>query len=137
MDKTMNTQNKRKFFAQYWGQEVWKDNRYQDEGYIVRIHDYLLDELVDYDYLELKSLSDISDEDLSHVSELMGGWGDINEEITLAIFSEPAGYYIDGYTGRQVLSVIDYLRSKGYALPWMGISVEKQIDFGWIKLITQ
>jgi hypothetical protein len=28
----------------------------------------------------------------------------------------------------------DYLRSRGYALPWMGISVEKMIEAGWIKL---
>ena len=24
----------------------------------------------------------------------------------------------------------DYLRSKGYALPWMGLSVEKLIEYG-------
>lgn len=29
----------------------------------------------------------------------------------------------------------DYLRAKGYALPFMGISVNKLIEFGWIKLI--
>lgn len=31
-------------------------------------------------------------------------------------------------------TAIDYLRSKGYALPYLGISVEEQIEFGWIKL---
>lgn len=30
--------------------------------------------------------------------------------------------------------MIDYLRSKGYALPFMDISVKEQIEFGWIKL---
>lgn len=34
-----------------------------------------------------------------------------------------------------ILAVYDYLRSKGYALPYMGLSVEKQIKYGWIKLI--
>lgn len=32
------------------------------------------------------------------------------------------------------LPVFDYLRSKGYALPWQGISVEKQLELGWIIL---
>jgi hypothetical protein len=31
-------------------------------------------------------------------------------------------------------SVVDYLRSKGYALPFLGMSVEEQINLGWIKL---
>lgn len=29
----------------------------------------------------------------------------------------------------------DYFRAKGYALPFMGISVNKLIEYGWIKLI--
>lgn len=31
--------------------------------------------------------------------------------------------------------ILDYLRSKGYALPYLGISVEEQERRGWIKLI--
>lgn len=34
----------------------------------------------------------------------------------------------------QSTSTIDFLRSKGYALPWMGLSVEKQIEYGWVKI---
>lgn len=30
--------------------------------------------------------------------------------------------------------IADYLRSKGYALPYNGISVETLIEWGWIKL---
>lgn len=30
---------------------------------------------------------------------------------------------------------IDYLRSKGYALPWMGISVKELVEMGWMELI--
>jgi hypothetical protein len=28
----------------------------------------------------------------------------------------------------------DYLRSKGYALPWMGLSVDELVEYGWVKL---
>ena len=33
-----------------------------------------------------------------------------------------------------VLNVYDFLRSKGYALPWMGLSVEKLVEYGWVVL---
>lgn len=29
---------------------------------------------------------------------------------------------------------VDYLRSKSYALPWNGITVEEMIEWGWVKL---
>jgi len=28
----------------------------------------------------------------------------------------------------------DYLRSKGYAVDWMGLTVNQMINYGWIKL---
>jgi len=31
-------------------------------------------------------------------------------------------------------AVCDYLRSKGYALPWMGLSVGEMVEASWIKL---
>lgn len=31
----------------------------------------------------------------------------------------------------------DFLRSRGYALPFKGISVEEQIKAGWVKLVTE
>lgn len=32
------------------------------------------------------------------------------------------------------IAAVDFLRSKGYAVPYMGISVEEQIQYGWIKI---
>lgn len=34
----------------------------------------------------------------------------------------------------QKTDVVDYLRSKGYALPWKKYSVEQLIEMGWLKL---
>ena len=34
----------------------------------------------------------------------------------------------------QRIEDIDYLRSRGYALPWMNYSVEQLIELGWIKI---
>lgn len=32
------------------------------------------------------------------------------------------------------LQVYDFLRSRGYALPYMGLSVEELVNIGWVKL---
>jgi hypothetical protein len=32
--------------------------------------------------------------------------------------------------------VVDYIRLKGYASPWMGLSVVDQVKYGWIKLTS-
>jgi len=37
-------------------------------------------------------------------------------------------------TINELIFAVDFLRYKGYALPWMGISVEEQVSRGWIKL---
>ena len=34
----------------------------------------------------------------------------------------------------KAIKVADYLRSKGYALDWNGITVEEMIEWGWVKL---
>lgn len=40
-------------------------------------------------------------------------------------------------TDLQKTWVIDYLRSNGYCLPWMGLSVEQLQEYGWIQLKQQ
>lgn len=57
-------------------------------------------------YLELKPLSSISNEDVIEVSE----------------------------TVCPEMHAVDYLRSKGYALSYNGLSVEELVNRGWVKL---
>lgn len=51
----------------------------------------------------------------------------------------------DYYSGDETHSVavelnsgfcLDYLRSQGFAMEWMGLSVSKLVSYGWIKLKT-
>lgn len=93
-------------------------------------------------YLILKPLSSISDEDTTEVSNIVG-WvkgNNLNEyrELINDFFGDRTlrGRFslipeLPVYTS---LEVIDYLRSKGYALPFMGVSVEDQIKYSWVKL---
>jgi len=124
MEKTI--ENKAKFFAQYWGQVMI------DHNGSVNIWNGLFD--LRGCCLELTPLSSIADEDAIEVAKIVyadteGGrklWTPDNgkEHIDMVVgFGNHFRYY-----------VTDYLRSKGYALPYMGIEVETLIEWGWIKL---
>lgn len=82
---------------------------------------------IDAVWLNLRSLVSITDEDAIEVGFLSSGGFNRN----LKVYGEDEFYrcFI-----RQ--PEIDYLRSKGYTLPFMGISVEQQVKSGWVKLIT-
>lgn len=124
--KTENTlENKAKFFAQYWGQHVL----YFSSDFLRKIDSLTLDSVENDDYLELKPLSQISDEDASKVCDLIFITNNnLNiqqiKQIVILIESNNWNNY----------KIFDYLRSKGYALPYMDLSVEDLIEYGWIKL---
>lgn len=121
--KTENTlENKAKYFAQYWGQKVLK----QDEILHV-MPSYLSFELVRSHFLELKAPSSITDEDANSIT-IYGIYAKENKGFNSFGFDTPQGFVF------YAQSSVDYLRSKGYALPFMGLSVEKLIEYGWLKL---
>ena len=144
--KTQNTlENKAKFFAQYWGQHVL----YFSSDFLRKIDNLTLDSIENDDYLELKPLSQVSDEDAIELMRLKiesKGVFDIKtieiENKTLDGYTfivkyknwddERVGFVFNGHTNP--LSFYDYLRSKGYALPWMDLSVEDLVEYGWVKL---
>lgn len=106
------TSVKSRFFAQYWGQDVC-----QTKG---------------GSYLELKPLSKITDEDaeelLPFVSfQFSSKYTDeqIKEEIKKSVLD----------TEMMPFELFDFLRSKGYALPYMNYSVDDLISFGWVQLL--
>ena len=113
MENTL--ENKVKFFAMHWGQKVHKCIGQPDFVYYTVDCRWIRDKV---DYLELTSLYKITDDDAFKI-----GFG--NRSSFLAINKQRYIYHADH---------IDYLRSKGYAVPWMGLSIEQLINYGWIKL---
>lgn len=80
-------------------------------------------------YVKLNPISKITDKDAEHIMQLEG--------------------FIDGFLSDDFLNflndlkkghcnkfqVVDYLRSKGYALPFMDYSVDDLVSFGWVQLL--
>jgi hypothetical protein len=127
MENTL--ENKAKFFAQYWGQEV-----VITDG-ILRVASVgtLKKAWVIQSHLELTAISSITDEDAIEVSNIVR---DVTHgksfDTRVDNIKQLAKYYAIDYS-----AVSDYLRSKGYALPLMRLSVEEQVNRGWIVLKTK
>ena len=123
--KTENTlENKAKFFAQYWGQHLIIMG-----SFLRRIDHVTLCNIENDDILQLKPLSKISDEDALILSKMRYSF---EEYINL----ENGKCMVSCHENQKDLMQIqvDFLRSKGYALPYMDLSVEDLIDYGWVKL---
>lgn len=110
MENTL--ENKARFIALYWGQNL----RIIDDKN--EVHNYTIDEIT-FKYIktiELKPISSISDEDAKKLGFRCSEHfkSDANES---------------GWK--------DELRYLGYAVEWDGLTVEEQIEFGWVKLKTE
>ena len=110
-----------RFFAQYWGTktlyvggvglvEIGKG------GWNLKHPDF---------FLQLKPLSKITDEDA--ISMYRG----------LERNYESANQFLEDYKSIGFLeqSEVDFLRSKGYAAPYLGYSVDELVKIGWVQLV--
>lgn len=126
MENTL--ENKAKFFAQYLKQKVvfktdWEC--FNDKSLMELDPTYLQtgNNVLVGGYLVLKPLSSITDDDQRYVlSDKLCNSMELVEEDKIGAF-----FISDCY-------LTDYLRSKGYALPYMGLSVETLVSYGWVKL---
>lgn len=122
-----NTQaNKERFFALYWGQRVGSDKKLR----FVCAHN-----ISALSMLRLMPLSSITDEDAASVSKLYSDGQALNADL----HSERGKRILRQVVGLPKAGCVDYLRGNGYALPWTTpqgetITVEEQIEFGWLKL---
>jgi len=135
-----------RFFAQYFQQEVYLNDNWSSVDtprHLVAF--YLTEDRVPGHlggYLLLRSIHSLTDEEAKIISPILDISYDNNSKH--AMFDLVGFRYyllglleVDGASvrGYNSLHVIDYLRSIGIAIPFMGISVEEMIKKGWIKLI--
>lgn len=130
--KTENTlENKAKFFAQYWGVEVvnyGKGTKLTSVDFVDFID--LKNEL----FLQLTPLSQITDEDAIACAKLI--YGDYHIEQMFNVLSKEKALFEIHKSINDTTHFMrnDFLRSKGYALPYMDLSVKDLISYGWVKL---
>ncbi len=113
-----------RFFGQYLEQIVAKETIYVNSPKINTTIVLLINQLSNY-HLELKPLSKITDEDaMSMFRGIVSNYVDAKQ-------------FLDDYKAIGFLeqSEVDFLRSKGYAVPFMNYSVEDLISFGWVRLV--
>jgi len=110
-------ENRHKFFAHYWGQDVsiiYVPGLSKGSPYTMELHDLSLTI-----NLVLKNLKDITDEDVRNLKSI-----DSVGELPLLFH-----IYKEADKLTHITFVSDYLRSKGYLVPWMGLSCEELIGF--------
>jgi len=123
-------ENKAKFFAQYWGCKAL----YVGGVGLVSVGKGGWNLKHPQFFLQLIPLSAITDKDAIEVSRIL----DSN-------FRQPLeDKYKDFHASRGKSHVVperpcrsdvaDYLRSKSYAVPFLGLSVEDLVNYGWVKL---
>ena len=125
-------QIKERFFAQYWDQKVMYDS--QRMGYIP--YDFIEGLMATNAYALLSPLSAITDEHAIEVAKILN-WTHLSPESQIhsvkVVLLEKL-YRQTNISGSQWERVITFLRSKGYALPFGGKSVEQLIEMGILKL---
>ena len=137
---------KSRFFAQYWGTKtIYVGGVGKVEvgngGWDLKHPDF---------FLQLKSLSNYTDEDAIAVEKI---WRKSDNRIEEYFKENESNYKIVGrllikFWGKEeklnfqnridhrtIQHITEYLRSKGYALPFMEYSVDDLISFGWVQLL--
>lgn len=138
----LNTpQNKARFFVLYLGQTVISNEYLEPHCKTVGMSS--IDYAAQTWWLELKKLEDITDEDAVELSKV-----GLPDRLYDYLWSSPTGVQIAKsiqsgrqtntfYPSFQMGTAFDYLRSKSYALPYLGIPVEIMEQWGWLKLKTK
>lgn len=141
MENTL--ENHKIFRAQYLSQKVLRS---QNGVYLqyLKVRHLMLKSLVDGTYLEVTPLDMISDDDAKEVGYCIRGINQKDRNFKNDIFCKEDGIVWAKRRGMrptmnitECSSVIDYMRSKGYGVPFNGVSIEQQLEYGWIKLKTQ
>ena len=130
-------ENKAKFFAVYWGQNIGGARSLVSEMYY---NDLEVNNGNEIEYINLRQLSSITDEDAIAVSKILR-WQLDNDKLSISRIhsirqiltsGSPFGNSGSPFIKHQ-WEVADFLRSSGYLLPWMGLTPNEIIGYGWAK----
>lgn len=142
-------ENKAKFFSNYYLQNVYC---WHDDNLPLDLLDNSKLNLMysENDIISLRKIKDIKDNEFIELAQIFGKANigcvfqrrnDVIEFIGIEYFKLYFNglifYTNDPYEDLDSLLLLegyDYLRGKGFALPYKGLSIEEQLEYGWIKL---
>jgi hypothetical protein len=129
-----------RFFSQY----LYQDVLIIDNDHIWKVTGEVLDNIKDYEFITLKHISKITDEECIFI-----GTNILKIPIGLINYDHKVSYVknvILNQLNKNISQIgnvnviysnfylLDYLRKQGYAVPFMGYSVQELINFGWVLL---
>lgn len=142
MEQTVTNEEskeKEQFFAQYWGLEVLVDTigKKSSNTQILNKGTFPYSRDIQEYYLRLKPLSEITDEDALGVANIFK-WNHYSDESKInqvkTYLSQYLDYHNSNISSIENMLLLDFLRSKGYAVQWKQYSVQNLIDKGWVEL---
>lgn len=99
------------------------------------------EEFIERYSLFVKSISNITEQDCIEIQNIYSQWIDANPLDLLdvpewmdEIMTGNCATYADYVSGEQIIEIVDFLRSKGYALPAYGLTVDDLIAAGVFKI---
>lgn len=128
MTKLENTKtNQKLFFGQYLTQKV---------GRIIDSTNYWPVGNPESDYLELRTPNQLEKEELMELLRFFDDRANnlIEPEWHAHKYIERIFKNDNSLSFQERICGIDWLRSKGILVPWMGLNEQDLIDYGWVKL---
>ena len=128
--------DKVRFFAQYWGVKCLYIGgvglvKVGSGGWNLKHPDF---------FLELKPISKLTDDDAIEYFDIL--WNETHKsksrDFKIEYGKDWANNILSekfGFIPSNILHGIDFLRSKGYAIPFMGYSVQELVMNKWVKII--
>lgn len=123
-------ENKLKFFNQYFGQRVLKDTLVLElgicDGFYLSSSLYHLDNY----HLELRSIDSITNDECVEVYDLLFDFTSAETHVFAKVCK--IKFLIENEDYSQILT--DFLRSKGFLVPFMNLTTDQILEFGWAKI---
>ncbi len=147
-------ENKLALIALYWGQEVLSlgsNDNYEVNFNWMKIAFEVTEP--NYSRLKLRQLSSVTDDEAIEILTFMGftGYAEVQDAGTMAKAVILALFVIASndmmkheliikqmlFDFSDISSVVDKIRSMGFAYKWKNLSVEDQVSNGWIEIIKK